>query len=388
MPQLKKPSYFNALTNPSGSKAPVLTFGVVYDVNPSTYTVDVYTEGGTQYQGIPVLNQGGSEFNKGATVLEDLKYCTVLMIQMGSSYYVLGTVPRKNMNRSGVQGKDTIDLATTIPVEISDYTGSEYASGRLNDYQDGRPIDIIPGDKVLSLSNGTILGLFKEGIAKLKASQLCQLILFKYKDLARLVTRTFELFSDFGEITIGHDKDDKVGLHLAGGANFNETHPSQAKWSVQAWVGSSTTDPAYELKSQEEDFIQHSNTEDVRLYIRVNDTGNSNSATFTMDQLGHIVLSMSGDSREAITKNKRTQVGMDEYKDITGNKTVDVGEDSEEFIQGDKTVTVGGDKSIGVIGQLSMNGNEGVSIGSGRNITIQTDGEVNIIASKITLGSS
>lgn len=391
MSSFSKKPYSNALNQPNGPASSRFVFGTVYDVNPTAYTVDVYADSGIAFQGVPVMGMYGSDFNRDVSIINNLNYARVLMLQMGSSYWVMGPVPSLNMVRDPEAKKDGINLNETIPVGEMGYGGSDpqtYASGRLNDFQAGRPVDVVPGDKILSLSNGTLLGLFREGIAKLKASQVCQFILYKYKDLARLVARNFEFFSDFGEISVGHDKDDNVGLHLAGGAKFtSETHPSQAKWTVQAWVGSSTVDPQYELKSESEDFIQHSATEDVRLYIRVNDVANAEVATFTMDTKGHIVLSMSGDTRESITKNKKTQIGEDEYKDIVGNKTVDVGEDEEVFVQGDSTHSVGGDKTIAAVGQLSLSGNEGASLVSNKTITISTPGEVNIVASKINFSS-
>lgn len=380
--------YSNSLINQNGTQTPKFTYGVVYNTNPATYTVDVYVDG-KSYLGVPIMGHAGNEFNTDTTILENLNYSTVILINMGATYYVLGSVPRKNNIRSSDPQKDTIDLANTIPVGDPSYNGAEYASSRLNDYQASRPIDIIPGDKVLSLSNGTMLGLLREGVAKLKASSLCQFLLFKYKDLARLVARSVEIFTDFGEITIGHDKSDKVGLHLKGGSSFTEeTHPGKANWTVQVWAGSaSDIDPSYQLKSEDGDLIQQSAAEDVRLYIRVNDAANGESTSFTMDTKGHIILSMTGDNRQAVTKNKITQIGQDEIKDITGNRTLDVQGDEETSIIGDKTSTVGGDKTVAVVGQLSMTGNDGVSINSSRKISIQTTGEVEVKASKITFGS-
>lgn len=389
MPLQTKREYTNAFTEPHGSSTPLFSFGTVYGVNPAAGTVDAYIDG-NGYQGLPVLGEGGGELNRDTSVIHNLLYATVMMVKVGASYYVLGPVPRLNNIRNSDPTKDVMNLNETIPVgEPAEYTGAEFGSKRLNDYKMGRPVDYLPGDKILSLNNGTLLGLFREGIAKLKASQLCQFILYKYQNLARLVASTFEFFSDFGEITIGHDKSDKVGLHLKGGASFtNETHPGVGMWTIQAWLGANTEDPEYLLKSEPDDFIQQAVPENVRLHIRVNDPSNANVATFTMDTDGHIILNMSGDNRELVTQNKRTQINQDEYKDILGNKTTDVMGDEELSVQGDKSTVVGGDKSIAVVGQLGVSANEGMSFGSGRTITIQSDTELKLIAPKISVGSS
>lgn len=71
-------------------------------------------------------------------------------------------------------------------------SGSSYAAGN--------PGENYPGDLLLTGSDGNSVGVLESGVTLFKASDLAQMLGFKYGDLLRIVARNFELLTEFGDL--------------------------------------------------------------------------------------------------------------------------------------------------------------------------------------------
>jgi hypothetical protein len=226
--------------------------------------------------------------------------------------------------------------------------------------------------------------------------------------MARLVSRTFQLFSDFGELIIGSNKDGKTFLKLFGGGSFKEeTSPEKKCWTVQAWVGhfSSGEDEQDKYKVPDPPYkthpVQNLKEEDSRLYLRVSSSDNESYALLMVDINGNLIIKTKGDDRKHIggdrtvatdgtygeftTKDKQVvvkksetkMVGEDSTDTITKSKTINIIEDLKQVISGDA--------SISVTGSFDMASMDSVSLGSAGDMNIQAEDELHITATKIYL---
>jgi hypothetical protein len=200
--------------------------------------------------------------------IHDLRGALVVLVYINSSYYILSTAPEQVLETQSVaQSK------TGPSFEMSDLVKdakSERALGGRN-YNPNRPQDLMSGDKVLRASDGAEMGVFKGGIAKLKASAAAQFILCKYRDLARLIARRIKIFSDFGEVEFFHRESGKVGMEIRGGGDLtNETHPSKGIWTALVTFGYREEDP------------------DSRIFIETRDSGGQSKATVCLKMTGEL----------------------------------------------------------------------------------------------------
>lgn len=271
--------YGSLYTPEQTTGGPLFSVGTVLDCNPQAYTVDVKLDGLRQFTGVPLLDVYGSPHSRDVTWLRDLRGARVLLGQVNGTHFVFGTLPVETRQTSTEE---------VSPLVEGGYGGSEqqtYGRSSEKHYNSGRPVDMYPQDKVLRTSSGTLLGLFNEGLAVLKASPLCQIVLGRFRDFVRIVARRFQLFTDFGEIETVHEGG-RVGLHLRGGAEFaTEAHPEVAEWTVRAWVGHDPSDP------------------EARLHILVNNVAKDQFVDVVFDQNGNIKAQASKDATLKIGNN-------------------------------------------------------------------------------------
>lgn len=386
---ITKRTTVDKFTGPS-TLLPKFLFGTVIDTNPAAFTVDAIIDGVGVLQGIPILNMHGSGFNRDVTISQNYRAAHVMIANFGADSYVIGTLPQRN--------EDGKDLNSDYSISMGEpgygggnkdtYQGgqdpnSTGVKGVLKNYQNGRPMDTIPGDKIIQTDNGTGLGLFREGIAKLKAAPLSQFLLFKYRGLARLVSRSFQFYSDFGEVEVKQTSGGKVGARIAGGGDFvSETHPATSAWTIQVWAGSfdpdiEGTENDVEPPSYTTHPVQNLTNADSRLYIRVNNAANSEFSTIMLDTNGNILMKMSGGEQTQVKKDS-VHVTDGTSSKYTGEGTFDVVGENEEKI-------VAGDASLSVVGSMDVNALGSIVLNSSREVTIQTFGVVNIKAPKINL---
>jgi hypothetical protein len=99
--------------------------------------------------------------------------------------------------------------------------------------------DLQPGDQELTSpdSSPARLGVYRGNVIRAKASNLAQILLSAFKDLVRIISRNFQLYSDAGKLELLNVADE-TKLELRIGSSFKEeTHPSKELWRVRHRVG-------------------------------------------------------------------------------------------------------------------------------------------------------
>lgn len=109
---------------------------------------------------------------------------------------IIGYLPRLGGTIPGESS--TFSHPITYSSETRPDTGSFGPENDTVDINPGVPKDFVPGDKVLTTEGGNMLSLLRNGTTFLRAAPLSQLILSKYDDLVRIVSRNYDLFTDLG----------------------------------------------------------------------------------------------------------------------------------------------------------------------------------------------
>jgi hypothetical protein len=302
----------------SGSENRGATFrrGTVIGVNPGSFTAVVKLPDLESAQSAPIMGLYGASYGEDLTWMNNLRGAEVLLLKYNNEYFVLGTIPCQVTSTDskvsvGVTGTDHGGACKTSYQKSEDY----------RNFNPNRPSDFFPGDKILRADDGAELSLLRGGLAILKGSPMAKIILGKIKDFIRIICRRAQWFSDFGEMNFTHNTDGRVGLEIKGGADFvTETHPTKAKWTVQAWVG-----------DYPEDNLS-------RLFIRVNDLDNAEFVTLRMGTDGISEFEVSKDTKETIGRDSDKTIGRDNTETIEGNDTKEVHGTSDETVTGAKVV--------------------------------------------------
>lgn len=251
----------------------IFKVGIVEDYNPTFYTVDVRLDDGEYLTSVAVLNEHGTTFGKDVASLQSLRGANVLALIVGGHKICLGTIPTR------VTESETIATIETPEAATAGGNPNAYIGVGFHNFSAGRPQGMLPGDKVLRADDGeTELGLYKGGLVRLRASSMAQFLLGKVKDFFRLIGRTGQIFTDFGEVKFTHSSSGRVGLQILGGADFaTETHPDKETWTVKVYLGD---DPS---------------TAANRVYVEAANAAGTEKATIAMDNTGKMTLYATGD---------------------------------------------------------------------------------------------
>lgn len=313
--------------------------GVVTSVNPVNYTVEVITEQGVIDNNIFILNQANSAIERSQEWLQSFRGKKVIVSKVSNLKYVLGTLPT-NITTSDT----TVDSIPFIAEGTGGDTEATYKAGVINNINISRK-DYLDGDKVLSTSDNTSLGLFKGGLSNWKVSNLTQIILHKMKALIRMVTRNFELFTDFGKITI-NNSEGKTSLKIDGGASFkDETMPGVDKYSLSVEMGNIESD------------------EKQRLKITIKDPNNDSSKVDVGIGIDGII-----------------QISCSDKAEIRSTKEIVLASDKDLTINSSNTLTLMATKSIDMVSNGSVNIQSAM-----QGTSIQSTGIVGINGKLITL---
>lgn len=294
-----------------------LFLATVVTVNPIAFTVSVMTNEGKIINNVLLLNKGVSSIERSQTWLETYRGRLCVVTYIDDHYIVMGTLPTDLISEEELE-----DTSPFIQEGTGADTESAYKTGVNNYINQGRK-DYLDGDKVLSTTDNVSLGLFKGGVLNLKVSSLTQLILHKLKALFRIVTRNFELFTDFGKITIKNEEG-KTFCKLEGGASFaEETMPGTDKFSVEITMGSIESDENKRISIIVKDPNNDSSKVEVGLgidgIIQINCSEKaeissekemilSSQNDFTIDSKGSIMLNAIKDVN-IVSKNNLTMQG-------------------------------------------------------------------------------
>lgn len=388
----KKPTYDHAYY-PQSKPSVDFAVGLVVDCNPAGCTVDVQLETGAMLTSVPLMNTYGSAVGTDLTWLNNYRGSTVVLVKIGGQFYVFGTMPVQHNPYYDTETKEKIlanDKETTVlnspfsqDVHKFGFGGDDvatYQKAAARDWHSGRPMDFMQGDKVLSNDVGSSVGIFKEGVIRIKASPLAQIILGKYRDFCRIVARTFQGYFDFGEVHIDSDKDGNTSLQILGGAKFKtesspDNVPGAGKWTIQVFMGNYKTDDGTDLNADNE--YTPPEVTASRFYVRVtNADDDTKYSGFMLDNGGGFTL-QSSETYTDTNKNRKIEVLESEERIIGQDRTLEV--------NGDDTVTIMQDASKSVTGSWGDTCNGSRSIAAVGAITIQSDTSITIKAPQVNI---
>jgi len=260
---------------------PEFRVGLVTDFNTASYTADVKLGTMEFLTSVPIMGLYGTSYGTDTVWLQDLRGATVVLILLNNQYYILSTLPQ--MVRSTLNEGNS---AATVPTEEAKGLEDVRKQGAYRNFNPNRPTDMLSGDKILRAEGGAEVSVLKGGVARLKASAMAQFILGRFKDFGRLITRRFQMFSDFGEVDFFHTDDGKVGLNIKGGASYvDETHPSKGKWTILLSMGHCESDANH------------------RLYIETKDVAGESQVVCALSVDGKVSVTSKGDIEINSDKN-------------------------------------------------------------------------------------
>ena len=175
-------------------------------------------------------------------------------------------------------------------------------------FRSHRPSDLIAGDMGFRTPEGATVYAGRGGIAGVKVSDLAQILFSQVDDLARIVSRNFDLFSDWGEMRMVNEGG-KARLHIKGNAKGANTWAG--RHDVEIVIGASPSSP---------DFItmQLLDKKSQKIVYRLGIDQSGNQHTFlAQDQITEIL----GDRGEMVAGGVREFVGKDVTIDVEGEHT-------------------------------------------------------------------
>ena len=235
--------------------------GEILYVNVKTRTAFVYDEIKNKVVEIPLTPRSRDEdtlFNTWEDIPKEGSRVLITVTPTGD-YVILGPEIQvsiaRNKNNLKTQrqltgittgdpllyGMDTDDLAADDG--YSSYGGEKFGSkdpvyalqkGSSYNHSGNSFDDLMPGDKVMATKDGNAIGVLEGGVSLLKASELCQVLAFRYNDLLRIISRNFEHFSDFGNIYIKNE-DGATSLIVEGSSSQADSRTN--RFSIRVEMG-------------------------------------------------------------------------------------------------------------------------------------------------------
>lgn len=219
--------------------APQFFVGVVTSSDAASYVVTVETHGQTlksPMQAVPLASvfattlgfRECSPYPIGAQVLcyyVDLSLC-----------YIIGIIPQHDIKDIQWFARTALKTADGN-FDAQNIQGYNADSTKKALYNQGRPTDVVEGEKVVMNDFGVLMGLF-QSMACLKGSELSQVQCYLLDDLVRIISHNYEHFTAMGEFKVWHD-----GKAIM--AELGATHLSQESMG-SPMVTSDETSPVFE----------------------------------------------------------------------------------------------------------------------------------------------
>ena len=233
-------------------------------------------------------------------------------------------------------------------------TDATYGENGNTTYDKSRDFPDLPGDIKFAADGGASLTLGQEGLVRLMASPMAQLVLLNMMNLCRIICREFEIVSDFGTLKFSNGTNGRCGLVIEGGAAYGEeSEPSAGVPTTRFFMGDIEDSP------------------DMRLGFMVNSTDNSGASGFFIGKDGKMRMVTTDDHFMSIGSDSQTLIEGDRFSQVNGNSVEEVRGKADNKVIGNVTETAGGEK------QQQIGGNYNLEVG----------GILNINASGINLQS-
>lgn len=210
--------------------------------------------------------------------------------------------------------------------------------------------DLMPGDKIISNSEGSAIAVLEGGVSIFKASELCQIVGLKYNDLMRVVSRNFEQFTDFGNIIIKND-DGATSYVIEGAASQSEV--SAGRYTLRIQMGAAGD--LYKIS------IHDGNAAVVSVFHMKGDGSIALEATRKTVRVRGAVkefihttkdMTVQGNVTNEYKQDYETTIRGSEQRTIVSNQVIKVQQDQIVDVTRNYTSKVGGTKTEDVFGTL------------------------------------
>ena len=300
----------------------VLHVGTITGVNVYGYTCDVILKNGHSLMGVAITGVTGTAFSDKLNWDGNLNGSTCLLAYVLGKYYILALLPVH------VDSEKNEAVRSVLPTKESEKLEEKNKKSSFSNFNSNNPIDLLPTDTVQRNADGAELSLLRGGLARLRATNMAQLIFGRFKDWGRLIARNLEVFTDFGEVTLLHKKKGRVGLTILGGAVYDkETAPKKEKWTFRAFLG------------------DHKEEEKHRMFIQTNNEEQENKVTIASDTDGDLKIFAKRDVE--ITVERHINTNSKELTNIKAKKDIN--------IKSKETINIFADGDINIIAKKAVN---------------------------------
>jgi hypothetical protein len=287
-----------------------LSIGEVKTVNPTTFTAHVYLRAGER-KGVLVECTIRSHMKHDAS-----KSGAIYMPDFGDLVYVDWRYGPTPMITGGVPQIQSPEVGTDFTTHVSPvrtFGGEDKFHSGIGDknYRWG-PTDLLPGDRMISARGGALLGVLAGGVAKLQASPLAQILLSKARDLVRIVSRNFEIFSDYGIMRMINNGG-ATSFELLGNSTGKKTNAHhESSWDYIFKIGGS-------------ELFDLSLKNLFRFRVDTDGAAWLTAKTATVDLQQPPQIRIRGDSQQQVDGHRSTTIGGDDWKRVSGTKTERMG---------------------------------------------------------------
>lgn len=273
-------------------------YGTVLDVDALRYTARVQTNTGGVLPDVPYSGDALNHPLPGQTV--GLGY------SMGSPY-IVDEYPNPAHYRQDRPEADPYSQQVNTWLSLTG-TNLVFQNGRLGqrNYRGSRPHDMLSGDRGFVTVDGTMVYAGRGGIAGIKVNDLLQIVLNAVDDHMRLVSRNFELMTDFGVLSVSNTEG-KTSLKLRAAATAEQTWQGDYELLLSVGAGKAYVDVTL-LKDKTKVFTYKLGA-------------NGALHTFYADD---VINQVKGNHGEAVGQHRKVSVGKTDTETIQDEKTIDV----------------------------------------------------------------
>jgi hypothetical protein len=278
--------------NPSFIEATVL------HVNSKTFTCSVKTIIGQIYSDVRWLMPTGGYTETGLHVTPNIQDRVLVITSLGYPL-IIGCIPKL-----GAYNGETPSMTDSAPmVEVG---SSSTLKGKVS-ANPSKPSDYLPGDFVYTVRGGGLLAILSSGIAILKASTLAQIIITKFEGLVRIVSRNYQRFSDSSTYVSVNMKGrlyDWFGSDWLMSRNKNNTERYEEVYGdvaagevLRGAPAPGISLPSRDTRIRKQALKDASGNvvmvetlyEDGHVIVRVQNTSNSNTSTYTNSSTNEVI---------------------------------------------------------------------------------------------------
>lgn len=288
------------------------TTGTVLTVDPLRQVATVLDAKNSLHEEIPTMEAAGPD-GEGwfgtpmpghrATISHELGFTAIHHLVPGPTYF-------KETN-----GPETDEYTQEINTWLA-LTGTpklyRVVEGTKKNFRSHRPSDLVAGDLGFRTAEGASVFALRGGVAGLKVSDLCQILLNQVDDILKLVSRNMDVFSDWGSLQF-INKSGKTVMQMKGNALAKNTYGDKHQFVLTVGDGENFLDLQVLDKACEEPVFS----------VKVDQKGNQH-VFLAKDQM----IEINGLQAIGVTKSQKVIVGKDQEIEVDGKHKLTAGTSS------------------------------------------------------------